>query len=169
MRRFVVFLLLVLLPPAVAPAPAWAKDGQSRYAGADGVLVHYKSWGKGSPVILIHGFTLNQSFWRHQVPELAKTHRVVALDLPGHGDSGKPRDTAYTMDFYAQAVEAVAQDAGIARAALVGHSMGLPVIHTVLRRGKLTVDKAVFVDGAILVHSADPALSLIHISQGIVR
>lgn len=147
-------LVLVLLAPAAAFA---AKDGESRFAGADGVLIHYKSWGKGSPVILIHGFTLNQSFWRHQVPELAKTHRVIALDLPGHGQSGKPRDTAYTMDFYASAVEAVAKDAALDHAALIGHSMGLPVIHTVMRRGLLKVDKAVFVDGAILAHSNDPA------------
>ena len=151
MRRLLAALLLVVL----LPAAALAKDGQSRYAGADGILVHYKSWGKGSPVILIHGFTLDLSFWRHQVPELAKSHRVIALDLPGHGDSGKPRDTAYTMTLYAQAVEAVARDAGLTHAALVGHSMGLPVIHTLLRRGALKVDKAVFVDGAILARPAD--------------
>lgn len=149
-----VLLLVVLL----VPAAAWAKDGQSRYAGADGVLVHYKSWGQGSPVILVHGFTLNQSYWSHQVPALAKTHRVVALDLPGHGDSGKPGDAVYSMDFYARAVEAVAQDAGLNHAALVGHSMGLPVIHTVLRRGKLKVDRVAFLDGAIMHHPSDPVL-----------
>lgn len=149
----VLFVLVVML----LPVPGSAKDGLSRYAGVDGVLVHYKSWGQGKPVMLIHGFTLDQSSWRHQVPELAKNHRVIALDLPGHGDSGKPRDQAYTMDFYARAVEAVAQDSGLTRVALVGHSMGLPIIHTVMRRGKLAVDKAVFVDGAILTQPADKA------------
>ncbi|MBR9971382.1 alpha/beta fold hydrolase [Magnetospirillum sulfuroxidans] len=153
--RLVFRLLLILV--LLAPAAALAKDGQSRFAGTDGVLVHYKSWGKGSPVILIHGFTLNQSFWRLQVPELAKAHQVIALDLPGHGQSGKPRDTVYDMDFYARAVEAVAKDAGLDHAALIGHSMGLPVIHTVMRHGVLKVDKAVFVDGAILAQPSDPA------------
>lgn len=148
--------LLVLLLVLVA-LPAAAKDGESRYAGLDGFLVHYKSWGKvGAPaVILIHGFTLDQSFWNHQVPALAKTHRVIALDSPGHGDSGAPQDVAYTMTLYARAVEAVAKDAGLSHAALVGHSMGLPVIHTVIRRGQLKVDRAVFVDGAILAPLAD--------------
>lgn len=155
MRTILRVLLLVVL---LLPAGAWAKDGQSRYAGADGVLVHYKSWGQGSPVILVHGFTLNQSYWSHQIPALAKSHRVVALDLPGHGDSGKPRDAVYSMDFYARAVEAVAQDAGLDHAALVGHSMGLPVIHTVLRRGKLKVDRVAFLDGAIMHHPSDPTL-----------
>lgn len=149
---------LILLVALLVAAPALAKDGESRFAGLDGFLVHYKSWGKENApaVILIHGFTLDQSFWRNQVPALAKTHRVIAMDSPGHGDSGWPRDVDYTMSLYARAVEAVAKDAGISHAALVGHSMGLPVIHTVIRRGQLKVDKAVFVDGAILAPAADP-------------
>lgn len=155
MRAVLRLLLLIVL---LVPGAAWAKDGESRYAGADGVLVHYKSWGQGCPVILVHGFTLNQSYWQAQIPALAKTHRVIALDLPGHGDSGKPRDAAYTMDFYARAVEAVAQDAGLSHTALVGHSMGLPVIHTVLRRDKLKVDRVAFLDGAIMHHPSNPTL-----------
>lgn len=148
---------LVLLLVLLAAGPALAKDGESRYAGLDGFLVHYKSWGKaGAPtVILVHGFTLDQSFWSRQVPALAKTHRVIALDSPGHGDSGAPQDVDYTIALYARAVEAVAKDAGVKHAALVGHSMGLPVIHTVIRRGQLKVDRAVFVDGAIMAPPAD--------------
>ena len=61
------------------------------------------------------------------MPELAKRARVIAVDLPGHGASDKP-ETAYTMDFFAGAVEAVMLDAGVDRAVLVGHSMGTPVI-----------------------------------------
>lgn len=154
LRPFVLFLVLVL----VAPLPAFAKDGASHFAGLDGFLIHYKSWGKETApaVILVHGYTLDMTLWRHQVPALAKTHRVITLDSPGHGESGKPRDVDYTMALYARAVEAVAKDAGISHAALVGHSMGLPVIHTVMRRGVLKVDKVVFVDGAILAPSADP-------------
>lgn len=144
-------LVLVLLVSQTARA----KDGSDHYAGDDGLLIHYQSWGQGSPVILIHGFTLDGSFWSAQVPALAKSHQVIVVDLPGHGDSGKPRDAAYTMDFYAAAVEAVARDAGLSHAALVGHSMGLPIIHTLLRRGKLKVDKVVAIDGAIMAQPAD--------------
>lgn len=152
-------LVLLLLVAAPAFAKDGAKEGDSRFAGFDGFLVHYKSWGKADApaVILIHGYTLDQSFWRHQVPALSKTRRVIAVDLPGHGESGRPQDVDYTMALYARAVEAVAKDAGLSRAVLVGHSMGLPVIHTVIRRGQLKVDKAVFIDGAILAVPADPA------------
>lgn len=150
LRPLLVFLLLLATPAA-------AKDGESRFVGLDDFLIHYKSWGKPAApaVILIHGFTLDQSSWRLQVPALTKTHRVIALDSPGHGDSGRPRDVEYSMGLYARAVEAVAKDAGITHAALIGHSMGLPVIHTVVRRGVLKVDKAVFVDGAIIAPPAD--------------
>lgn len=147
------FVLVLLL----LTAPVRAADGESRFVGMDDFLIHVKSWGSpdAPAIILIHGFTMNMSFWDRQVPALARTFHVVALDSPGHGQSGKPRDVDYTMDLYARAVEAVARDAGISHAVLIGHSMGLPVIHTVVRRGVLTVDKAVFLDGAILAPPAD--------------
>lgn len=153
------FLRPVLLFVLLLAAPgAFAKDGESRFVGLDDFLIHYKTWGKPTApaVILIHGFTLDQSFWSKQIPALAKTHRVIALDSPGHGESARPRDVAYTMDLYARAVEAVAKDAGVSHAALVGHSMGLLVINSVVRRDVLKVDKAVSVDGAIIDPPADP-------------
>lgn len=161
MRLRCLRLVLALLLPVLlwgGGAAAWAADGDSHYAGFDGFLVHYKSWGKaGAPaVILVHGFTMDQSVWRHQVGPLSKAHRVIALDLPGHGQSGRPEDVDYTMSLYARAVEAVAKDAGISHAVLVGHSMGLPILHTVARRGQVKVDKLVFVDGAIAAPAADP-------------
>lgn len=148
--------LLVLLTLVVA-LPAYAADGDSRFVGMDDFLIHAKSWGNPSDpaIILIHGFTLNMTFWDRQIPALAKDHYVVALDSPGHGQSGRPRDLDYTMDLYARAVEAVAREAGVSHAVLVGHSMGLPVIHTIVRRGVLKVDKAVFLDGAIVAPPAD--------------
>lgn len=155
MMRFLRPLLLFVL--LLAAPSVWAKDGESRFVGLDDFLIHYKSWGKPTApaVILIHGFTLDQSLWYRQIPALVKTHRVIALDSPGHGDSGRPRDIAYTMDLYARAVEAVAKDADISHAVLIGHSMGLPVIHTLVRRNVLKVDKAVFLDGAIMEPPAD--------------
>ncbi|MBX9634262.1 MAG: alpha/beta fold hydrolase, partial [Magnetospirillum sp.] len=130
LRPILLFVLLLAAPAAfakdAAPAAvvkdaapaAVVKDGVSRFVGLDDFLIHYKSWGKADApaVILIHGFTMDQSSWSRQVPALAKTHRVIALDSPGHGDSGRPRDVVYTMDLYARAVEAVAKDAGVSHA-----------------------------------------------------
>src|SRR5688500_17318632 len=117
-------------PSEAAPAPpaAVAAAASSQFATYDGNRVRYESVGSGrEAIVLVHGWSGATSVWRFQVPELAKRARVIALDLPGHGASDKP-ETAYSMDFFAGAVEAVMLDAGVDRAVLVGHSMGTPII-----------------------------------------
>ena len=66
---------------------------ESRFAKLDGARVHYVSHGKGEDaLVLIHGWTQSiDAAWRDQIPEFAKHYRVIALDLPGHGKSDKPR------------------------------------------------------------------------------
>ena len=56
---------------------------------SDEVPLYYTSCGQGPVVVLIHGFSMNGGFFRHNVPELAQGHRVVTMDLRGHGHSGK--------------------------------------------------------------------------------
>src|SRR5438034_2700640 len=60
-----------------------------RYATVNGVKLHYLVAGKGTPVILLHGYAQNSHMWRPLMKELAKTHLVVAPDLRGFGDSAK--------------------------------------------------------------------------------
>src|SRR6185503_15447538 len=85
-------------------------DGASRFAKLNEFRVHYESYGTGrEAIVLIHGWTCNLGFWKQQIPDLTKRARVVAIDLPGHGKSDKPK-TAYTMDLFARAVNAVMQD-----------------------------------------------------------
>jgi flavin reductase (DIM6/NTAB) family NADH-FMN oxidoreductase RutF/pimeloyl-ACP methyl ester carboxylesterase len=77
--------------------------------------------GEGEVLLLIHGVGLNADAWRPQIEALSDTHRVIALDMPGHGDSVlSGPDLA---DYVAQAV-ALLDQLGIARANVVGHSMG---------------------------------------------
>ena len=49
--------------------------------------VAYKEEGNGEPILLIHGFCGSSDYWSNVIQELARTYRVIALDLPGHGDS----------------------------------------------------------------------------------
>jgi pimeloyl-ACP methyl ester carboxylesterase len=89
--------------------PAFLVLGPSAATGAtvDGLKIHSSSAGDGSKtVILVHGWTCDDSSWTEQVPALAKTFRVVTLDLPGHGRSDSPRDGQFSMDLFARAVEA---------------------------------------------------------------
>lgn len=84
--------------------------------------------GEGDPIVFIHGFTTTSKFWQHQVPEFSKTHQVVVLDLPGHGDSLKDVDGDYTVPGFARSVFAVLDHLKIAEAVLVGLSMGGTVV-----------------------------------------
>jgi pimeloyl-ACP methyl ester carboxylesterase len=142
-----------------APAnPDENMTGESRYTKLDGARIHYVNYGKGSEaLVLIHGWTCNLDNWRDQIPDFAKRTRVIAIDLPGHGQSDKPQIT-YSMDLFARGVEAVMRDAKVKRAVLVGHSMGTPVARQFYRKypektlGIVTVDGPLrpFVDKATM-------------------
>lgn len=142
----VFFILLTLL---FASTAAFAADGDSQYAKLDGAKIHYKSYGKGKDaLVLIHGWTCNLENWRDQIPEFAKRSRVIALDLPGHGQSDKPQ-IAYTMDLFANAIDAVMRDAKVEHAVLVGHSMGTPVARQFYRKYPQKTLAIVIVDGGL--------------------
>jgi pimeloyl-ACP methyl ester carboxylesterase len=89
----------------------------------DGLLLHYLEEGQGPATVLVHGLGGFAESWRHNVPELARHGRVIALDLPGFGRSGKPR-RAYTLDFLAQALDRFLRALGVDTVRLVGHSLG---------------------------------------------
>src|ERR1051325_1346739 len=141
--------LLAIMALIVAATSAAAFDGESQYAKLDGARIHYKSYGKGKDaLVLIHGWGSNLTFWREQIPEFAKRNRVIALDLPGHGESDKPQ-IAYSMDLFANAIDAVLRDAKVDRAVVVGHSMGTPVARQFYRKYPQKTLAIVIVDGGL--------------------
>jgi len=94
----------------------------------DGTSVSYEIYGSGEPtLVFVHGWSCDARYWRAQVPHFAKKHRVVILDLAGHGHSGLSR-TKYTMAAFGEDVRAVTEAVGSPRVILVGHSMGGSVI-----------------------------------------
>lgn len=144
-------LVLVLLcaPGLMARQAAKSTTEKSHFATLDGSRIHYQSYGKGrEALVLIHGWTCNLDNWRDQVPDFAKRNRVIALDLPGHGQSEKPQ-IAYSMDLFARAIDAVMQDAKVERAVLVGHSMGTPVARQFYRKYPQKTLAIVIVDGGL--------------------
>jgi pimeloyl-ACP methyl ester carboxylesterase len=95
---------------------------------ADSERIAYTAAGRGEPaLIFIHGWNCDSRYWREQHPLFSKNHRVVALDLAGHGHSSLDR-AAYTMSAYSEDVKAVVEKEKIGRAILIGHSMGGAVI-----------------------------------------
>ena len=89
----------------------------------DGLSLHYFEEGQGPATVLIHGLGGFAESWRHNVPELARHGRVIGLDLPGSGRSGKPR-RAYTLEFLARALDRLLHALEVDRVRLVGHSLG---------------------------------------------
>jgi len=140
-------VLLMIVFVLAGAASALAFDGESQYAKLGETRVHYKSYGKGrDALVLVHGWTCNMDFWRDQIPDFAKRNRVIALDLPGHGQSDKPQ-IAYTMDLFADAIDAVMRDAKVEHAVIVGHSMGAPVARQFYRKYPQKTLGIVLVDG----------------------
>lgn len=124
-----------------------ASEAKSHYVNFGTNRIHYVVQGKGSHnIVLVHCWSGNLTFWREQVPALSTRARLVLIDLPGHGQSDKPH-TAYTMDFFAEAVRAVMRHAHVSKATLIGHSMGAPVICRVYKQAPEQVAALVSVDG----------------------
>jgi pimeloyl-ACP methyl ester carboxylesterase len=109
-------------PPAWFPR-ALASAPEHHDVEVEGAAVHYRAWGDPAApgLVLVHGGAAHSGWWDHVAP-LLTSHRVVAVDLTGHGDSGR-RET-YDMHQWAREVVAVAAAEGLARPVVVGHSMG---------------------------------------------
>lgn len=80
--------------------------------------------GSGEPIILLHGLGASSYSWHKITPELAKTNRVIAIDLKGFGASDKPLDQRYSIFDQAQLIEEYIEENGLSGITLVGHSYG---------------------------------------------
>lgn len=126
------------------------QPGASHYTTYEGIRVHYIEAGAGDrAIVFVHGWCGDASVWRHQMNYFRKKYRVIAVDLPGHGKSGKPR-IDYTFDLYAGAVRKVMDAAGVRRACLVVHSMGLLVARHFIENYPNVVSRLCIVDGAAI-------------------
>jgi len=121
-------------------------------ATVDGIPIHSTITGEGpKTIILVHGWTCDETTWQFQVPAFSKNYRVITLDLPGHGESGSPKDGKFSVELFARATEAVRSEAKVERVALAGHSMGTPVIINYALMFPQHVSALVFVDGMVAV------------------
>jgi pimeloyl-ACP methyl ester carboxylesterase len=85
--------------------------------------VEFGQRGDKTPVVLLHGLNDSHATWRRVAPALARDRLVLALDLPGHGFSGRP-DASYELSWYARVVGRWLEASGHERVDVVGHSFG---------------------------------------------
>jgi pimeloyl-ACP methyl ester carboxylesterase len=123
-------------------------------AGADGVRLRFTDRGEGArTVVLVHGWKGSHRLWDPVIARLAETHRVVAFDLRGMGESDKPR-CAYDFDELSDDLGAVIHELGLTDAVLVGWSMGTTVSLRYLERGGAGVARLVIVNGPLRLTQA---------------
>ncbi|MER5999385.1 alpha/beta hydrolase [Nonomuraea angiospora] len=116
------------------------------YADVGGnIRLFYTEDGDGPPLLLVHGWGTDSHQWSWHIDALAANHRVIAVDLRGHGYSSVP-ESGNTPREMAGDLRALLESRGIPQAVAVGHSMGgqvvsiLAVEHPELVRGLVAVD-----------------------------
>jgi pimeloyl-ACP methyl ester carboxylesterase len=99
----------------------------------------------GSPIVLIHCFTCAINYWNKMMPALARQHRVVAIDLLGHGGSEKPK-SGYSVSNQADLIAQALAKLGVSDAEVVGHSLGGAVAVALAQQSPALVNRVFIVD-----------------------
>src|SRR6476469_10592735 len=117
---FIALAMMMLLSPVASGQP----KPTTGYAPVGGLKMYYEIHGSGEPVVLLHGaFMAITDDWRVWINELAKTHKVIALEMQGHGRTGDiARDITY--ENLADDVAGLLDYLKIERADVVGYSLG---------------------------------------------
>jgi pimeloyl-ACP methyl ester carboxylesterase len=120
--------------PTRNESSATATPESASAVSSDGTRIAYRATGAGdTALVFIHGWTCDQGYWDAQVPAFAGDHRVVTLDLAGHGASDTTRKT-WSIAAFGEDVAAVVRALPDKRVILIGHSMGGPVALEAARR-----------------------------------
>src|SRR5262249_21298266 len=152
-RHIVISLFAAAVFSSTALSQAKETASQNHFSKLNAMRVHYQNYGEGQvAIVFVPGWSCNLNFWKANIPAFTKQSRVIAIDLPGHGESDKPQVT-YSMDLFARAIDAVLQHAKVERATLVGHSMGAPVVRQFYRRYPNKTRAMVIVNGSLRLFS----------------
>jgi pimeloyl-ACP methyl ester carboxylesterase len=131
-------------------------------------IIHYETYGRGRPVLLLHGWLGSWALWRDTIEVLGREFRTYALDFFGFGESGLvssneeqlQRNTAFTVPTYVEMVHQFMERLGIKKAPLIGHSMGGTVSLSTAMRYPETVVKVCVIGSPINGNSLNLLLKL---------
>jgi len=121
------------------------------------VDLHWAEAGSGRPLVLLHGLCDSHRTWFTVAPALARSRRVLMLDLAGHGESSRP-DASYTLDWHANIVAAWLETLGLDEVDLVGHSFGGGVAQWMLLEHRNRVRRLVLEAAGGLGREVGPSL-----------
>jgi len=138
-------LLLLIGSPLQAIAGPVPVGFAERFAKVNGVRLHYLIGGKGSPVVLMHGYAETGYMWRPIMKPLAQSHTVIVPDLRGAGGSDKPI-SGYDKKNMAVDIHELISSMGYDRVSIVGHDIGLMVAYAYAAQFPQATNRVVLMD-----------------------
>ncbi len=155
-KLFVFFFALMTL---TACSPAQVEMRSKGVVLKDNTVVHYLEAGQGPLLVLVHGLGSSADVWRDSMRLLARSYRVVALDLPGYGKSDRPR-ADYSIEYQASALADFLDALEQGKVALAGNSMGGWIAALVALNRPEKVSHLILVDSAGLKRDSLPPINL---------
>ena len=143
----VVLLLLNAIVVSNATKDAYVRDSGARLVDTSNGTLQVLEEGnpQGTPIVLIHCYTCSMSWWDDLAPLLGRDHRVIRVDLLGHGGSDKP-SAGYSIDDQATVVAEALAKLGVANATVVGHSLGGSLVTALAQRSPQLASRVVIID-----------------------
>ena len=153
LRYFAVFFMALSFMSSSTPVQKPAPALEESFYDHEGVKIRFKEIGRGRAVVFIHGFGASLDSWRYITDSLKGDHRLVLLDLKGHGFSDRPPDEKYSLQDHADIVLGLVRHLGLKDVVLVGHSLG-SIVATIAalqasQSPDLNIRGLVIIDGAL--------------------
>jgi pimeloyl-ACP methyl ester carboxylesterase len=145
----IVLLLLNAVVVDNATKDAYVRDTGARLVDTSNGTVQVLEQGnpQGTPIVLVHCYTCSMHWWDDLAPLLERDHRVIRVDLLGHGGSDKP-GAGYSIDDQATTLAEALAKLGVINATVVGHSLGGSVITDLAQQSPQLASRVVIIDQA---------------------
>ncbi|MDX5420877.1 MAG: alpha/beta hydrolase [Hymenobacteraceae bacterium] len=132
----------------------------SRFISLDGATLHYRDEGQGTPVVLLHGTAASLHTWDGWAKEMSKSHRVLRLDLPGFGLTGRNTTDTYSIDYYSDLLLHFLDSLNIERAHIAGSSLGGQIAYDFAASHPERVQKLILVSPTGVTNANDKSISM---------
>jgi pimeloyl-ACP methyl ester carboxylesterase len=145
----IVLLLLNAIVVSNATKDAYVRDTGAQLVDTSNGTLQVLDQGnpRGTPIVLVHCYTCSMNWWDDLAPLLGRDHRVIRVDLLGHGGSDKP-GTGYSIEDQATAVAEALAKLGVVNATVVGHSLGGSVVTALAQQSPQLATRVVIIDQA---------------------
>lgn len=152
---YTIIVVLILLIKGVVYSDIPVEELKKKYANefskfieVDGMQVHYRDEGKGTPIVLIHGTASSLHTWNDWAEELKKTHRVLRMDLPAFGITGANANADYSIQNYTRFLQEFLSKVNVDNFYLVGNSLGGNIAWDYAAEHPEKVKKLVLIDAS---------------------